>query len=121
MPKKVRATLAPVTTYLFNIIQFGSLGNLHLPKKKSFRNTDKNFLQKRKHDLDVYLQVTLYAETNLPCACVNGTCIFLTLCQLAKNRLLRLHNFEYILFEKCISQPKRIWATIFNATYAGLC
>ena len=42
---------------MFNLLQFGSVGTLHLPKKKSFRNRDKDFLEKRKQDLDLYLQV----------------------------------------------------------------
>lgn len=41
------------------LMQFGSFSHLHLPKKKSFRNTDKNFLEKRKQDLDFYLQVNV--------------------------------------------------------------
>ena len=34
------------------------MGNLHLPKKKSFRNRDKDFMERRKQDLDLYLQVS---------------------------------------------------------------
>lgn len=42
--------------------KFGSLGRLHLPKKKSFRSTDRNFLERRKQDLDIYLQELLSPE-----------------------------------------------------------
>ncbi|XP_028391400.1 sorting nexin-13-like [Dendronephthya gigantea] len=44
--------------------KFGSnsLGDLHLPKKNPFRNTDRSFLEKRKQDLDCYLQKLLSPE-----------------------------------------------------------
>ena len=47
-----------MSIFSFSHLQFaGSLENLHLPKKKSFRNTDQSFLEKRRQDLDLYLQV----------------------------------------------------------------
>lgn len=46
--------------YLDDLFQFENLaGLLKLPGKKTFNNMDKDFLEKRKNDLNAYLQVVI--------------------------------------------------------------
>lgn len=46
---------------MFFFIQFEHLSSfLKLPGKKTFNNMDREFLGKRKKDLNIYLQVNLF-------------------------------------------------------------
>ena len=58
------------------LLQFENLTSiLRLPGKKTFNNMDRDFLEKRKKDLNAYLQVRVHARVHLGCLALCSVCV----------------------------------------------